>query len=112
VARLDFPAHNDLMAAFPFPHVLEIEATLRGSALSIATKVEPTGDVPVPVSFGFHPYLRLPGVPRAEWQVALPVRRGLELDERLIPTGESEPVRIEPGPLGQRSFDDGFSDLD
>ena len=38
-------------------------------------------DVPVPVSFGFHPYLLLPGVPRAEWQVAVPVRRRLDLDE-------------------------------
>jgi aldose 1-epimerase len=110
-AALDFAAHEELLAAFPFPHVLEMEVTVTGSALTIATTVEATGDVPVPVSFGFHPYLRLPELPRAQWQVALPVRRRLELDERLIPTGRSEPVRIEPGPLGERSFDDAFGEL-
>jgi aldose 1-epimerase len=111
-ARLDFNAHADLSRAFPFPHAVTLSATLSGSALSLTTTVEPTGDVPVPVSFGFHPYLRLPGVGRAEWQVAVPVRRQLDLDERLIPTGTSRPVRIDPGPLGERSFDDAFSDLD
>lgn len=111
-ARLDFAAHQELLAAFPFPHVVEIDATVNGSALTIATSVEATGEVQVPVAFGFHPYLRLPGLPRAEWQVALPVRRQLELDEHLIPTGRSEPVRIEPGPLGERSFDDAFEQLD
>src|SRR4051794_5834342 len=110
-ARLDFARHDDLMAAFPFAHVVELAVTLSGSALTIATTVDATGDTAVPISFGFHPYLRLPGVPRAEWQVALPVRRRLELDDRFIPTGRSEPVRIEPGPLGQRSFDDAFGEL-
>ena len=110
-ARLDFAAHDDLMAAFPFPHVVELEATLAGSALTITTRVKPSGDLGVPVAFGFHPYLKLPGVERADWQVAIPARRQLELDDRLLPTGQSRPVRIEPGPLGGRSFDDAFGDL-
>ena len=110
-ARLDFAAHEDLMAAFPFPHALELEATVAGSALTIATRVEPTGDAKVPIAFGLHPYLRLPDVARADWQIAVPARRQLELDDRLLPTGASRPVRIEPGPLGGRSFDDAFADL-
>src|SRR5439155_14009871 len=96
------------LAAFPFPHSIEVEATLRGTALTIATTVRPTADVAVPVAFGYHPYLRLPGLPRAAWQVALPVARRLELDERGIPTGSSEasgPIRYR---LGRRTFDDGF----
>jgi aldose 1-epimerase len=110
--ELDFAAHDDLMAAFPFPHLLRLSATVTGSALTISTTVEPTGEVPVPVSFGFHPYLQLPGAPRAEWQVAIPVRRRLILDAHLIPTGASDPIRIEPGPLRDRHYDDGFSELD
>jgi aldose 1-epimerase len=112
VARLDFAAHDELMAAFPFPHVLHLEAVVTGSALTLTTRVEPTGDVAVPVAFGFHPYLRLPGLPRSEWIVAVPARRRLELDERLLPTGASAPARVEPGPLGARSFDDALADLD
>ena len=44
---------------------------------------------PVPLSFGFHPYLALPGVARERWQVALPAREKLLLDERGLPTGAS-----------------------
>ena len=39
----------------------------------------------MPISFGYHPYLRLPGVPRAEWEVDLPVDRQLLLDEQPDP---------------------------
>jgi galactose mutarotase-like enzyme len=111
-ARLDFAAHEELMAAFPFPHELHVQAELAGDTLTIATILLPTGDVAVPVSFGWHPYLRLPGVPRADWRVELPVRRKAILDERGLPTGETEPVTIEPGPLGDRTYDDHFVELE
>ncbi len=65
----------------------------------------------MPVAFGYHPYLCLPGLPRSEWTVDIPVHTRLVLDERMIPTGEREPVRIERAPLGGRSFDDAYTDL-
>ena len=65
----------------------------------------------MPVSFGFHPYLRLPDVAREDWQVELPAMRRLELDERSIPTGASRPVAAQAGPLGARTFDDGYVDV-
>jgi galactose mutarotase-like enzyme len=111
-ARLDYSAHEELMAAFPFPHELHVEAELRDGALRIGTILLPTGDVAVPVSFGWHPYLRLPGVPRSNWHVELPVRRRALLDERGLPTGATEPVAIEPGALGDRTYDDHFVELD
>jgi aldose 1-epimerase len=107
-AVFDFGAHPLLTEAFPFPHRVEIEARLAGPRLRIATSLEPTGEVAVPVSFGFHPYLRLPGVPRAEWVLQAPVRERLELDERMLPTGRREAAGIETGPLGARTFDDPF----
>jgi galactose mutarotase-like enzyme len=80
-------------------------------ALHITTTLRATGDTPVPVSFGYHPYLTLPGVARSEFFVELPVRgRGI-LDDRAIPTGATEPVDIPPGPLGDRVYDDFFPDL-
>jgi aldose 1-epimerase len=111
-AVLDFGADAALLAAFPFPHTLTLDVTLRGTELSIATTLQPSADVAVPASFGFHPYLQLPGVARANWHIEAPVRRRLRLDARGIPTGESEPVAIEPGALGDRTFDDAFTDLD
>jgi aldose 1-epimerase len=111
VARLDFAARRELLAGFPFPHLLEQEVELEDGRLSIATTLR-AGDRPVPVSFGYHPYLRLPGVPRERWEVTLPVRRRAVLDDRGIPTGDGEPVDFQPGPLGERTFDDLFDQLD
>ena len=58
-ARFDFAADDVLMAAFPFAHELVLEATLSGPTLRVATTVHAAGDAPVPIAFGFHPYLRL-----------------------------------------------------
>ncbi len=107
-AAFDFTAQPGLMDAFPFPHTLLLEAALEGSTLTIAVTVAAAGLGPVPVSFGFHPYLRLPGVERGDWQLEVPVGERLLLDGRMLPSGEREPVRIEPGPLGDRTFDDAF----
>jgi aldose 1-epimerase len=108
-ARFDFAARDDLMAAFPFPHELRFEATLRGATLTIATTVRASGDVPVPIAFGFHPYLVLPGVPREDWHVEVPVREQLRLDGAKLPTGERLRTWIEPGRLGSRTFDDAYA---
>jgi galactose mutarotase-like enzyme len=112
VVELDLAARGDVMALFPFPHLLRIEAQLRGASLAIDTVVLATGRVPVPIAFGWHPWLRLPDVPRTEWEVELPVRRRMQLDAACLPSGRSEPVEIAPGPLGARSFDDLFVELE
>jgi aldose 1-epimerase len=107
-AELEVGDHSEVLSAFPFPHSVEVNATLRDSALTIATTVRPSSDVAVPLVFGYHPYLRLPNVPRASWQVEIPDARRLELDELGIPTGRSEASAPIRGPLGRRTFDDGF----
>jgi aldose 1-epimerase len=107
-ARFDFAAHEGLMRAFPFPHEVGIEVTLAGSRLTIATMVEATQDEPVPAAFGFHPYFQLPGVDRAHWEVEIPVRERLLLDERMLPTGEREATSVAGGPLRDRTFDDAY----
>jgi galactose mutarotase-like enzyme len=110
-ARLDFAARPELMAGFPFPHVLELTVELSDGRIGIDTELTPTGEVPVPVAFGFHPYLRLPGLERNRWTVELPVSSRMQLDDRMLPTGASEPVAIPPAPLAGRNFDDAFDGL-
>jgi aldose 1-epimerase len=107
-ASFDFGAHVLLMEAFPFAHTVELVAELSGAELTITTTVRAGAEGPVPISFGFHPYLRLPGVPRAEWVLEAPVREQLPLDDRQLPTGAREPVAIAPAPLGDRHCDDAF----
>jgi aldose 1-epimerase len=97
--------------AFPFPHRVEQVVTLDRFALTIATLVTPTADVAVPIAFGFHPYLRIPGVPRERWRLALPARRRVHTDARLIPDGRTESLPAETFPLGDRAFDDGYDGI-
>src|SRR3954453_10160 len=106
-AELDFDGH----AAFPFPHRIEQRVTLDPAALRIDTTLRATRGVPVPVAFGFHPYLALPGDERGEWSLTLPTRRRLLADARLIPTGEGVVEYAERRPLADRTFDDGYDEL-
>ena len=69
----------------------------------------PTGEHPVPLAYGFHPYLTLPDSGRGDWQVALPSMTSLETDPRHIPTGNSSPVDATRFPLGDRDLDDAFT---
>jgi galactose mutarotase-like enzyme len=107
-ATFNFAGRQELMAMFPFPHEVAFQARLRGTTLTITTTVHALGDAPVPISFGYHPYLRLPGVDRSEWEVEIPVCERFELDQRMLPTGELRPIEVDGGPLGSRTFDDGY----
>lgn len=110
-ARLNFEA-SELLTAFPFPHTISISATVTGCTLSLTTEVAATTPRAVPVSFGWHPYFCLPGVPRREWRVSLPVRRRARLDGLMIPTGRTLHVETVDGMLGSRAFDDLFTELE
>jgi aldose 1-epimerase len=99
---------DDLLASFPFPHEIGITAVVDRHGLEVTTSVRPTGRRPVPISFGWHPYLRLPGTRRDGLAVVLPPRTHLELDERGIPTGGERRRRAEITSLTGRTFDDGY----
>lgn len=97
----------ELLELFPFAHEAELEAVVAPGALTITTTVRASADDPVPVSFGFHPYLRLPGS-RSECWVRLPESQRLVLDEQSIPTGKREPLQPLEFQLQGTSWDDGL----
>lgn len=106
---------EDLLAVFPWRHVLELRASVAGARLEIETTVRasehgPPGEAALPVCFGFHPYLA-PGGEREAWELDLPVTRHLLLDERMIPTGASEPFANRAFVLGDSDWDDAFAGL-
>ncbi len=101
---------EDLLAAFPFPHALGQEISLDAGGLTVTTSLTPAGDDAVPIAFGYHPYLRLPGLDREGWRVELPAMRRLLLDERQVPSGKEEAFAGLAGPL-DRDYDDGFAGL-
>ncbi len=110
-AVFDSQLHPEVLEVFPFPHRLEVDARLEGARLTIRTSLTAL-DGPVPVAFGYHPYLRLPGLDRAEWRIRALFATGLVLDRHMIPTGEREPARMLDGALGARDFDDAFADVE
>jgi len=96
----------DLLTAFPFPHRIVAEIDVDGRSLSVSTNVTPIDDRAVPVSFGFHPYFRLPRGRRSSWRLLLPEREHLLLDDRSIPTGRRVREAPERDRIGSRTFDD------
>jgi galactose mutarotase-like enzyme len=111
VAELPFDEDPALLGAFPFPHRLTLEVEHGGDRVTVTTTLTPTGDVPVPVSFGFHPYFTLPGVTRGGIVLRAPAMTRLELDDHGIPTGGREEVRERHTVIGDAVLDAHFTDL-
>lgn len=109
-AEVDF-GDRELLASFPFPHRLALTVTLAERALRVRTSVAPTSERAVPLCFGFHPYLQLADVPRAQWIVETPPLRHLELDGQGLPTGETTPQPAMTETLGDKAFDDGYDEV-
>ena len=107
-ARLKWST-SDLLEIFPFNHQVELTASIQPDGLTLQTTLVADSETSVPVSFGFHPYLRIPELPRANWKLELPAMRKLSLDSRGIPTGNEEPYGGFNGRLEEISFDDGFA---
>lgn len=107
-AELDFGAHEELHASFPFPHRIELAVELSDRTLRVTTTVTATADKAVPLVYGYHPYLQLPDVARPQWQIETPTMRHLMLDDTGIPTGETAERPATAEPLGDTVFDDGF----
>src|ERR1700757_4841109 len=109
--ELDFGADPELLASFPFPHLLAVTVRLAEQTLTVRTAVTPTGDDAVPLCFGFHPYLQLPGVSRDQWIIETPPLRWLRLDGQGLPSRDTttQPARTER--LGDKAFDDGYDEV-
>ena len=108
-AEFDYGASKDRLRAFPFPHRVAVEARLDERGLRLTTEVAPTADRAVPISFCWHPYLRMPAGARRDWVVRWPKCEHIEVDEHVIPTGVRTPQAAERAPIGRRTFDDHYA---
>lgn len=76
---------------YPFPAQVSMHYQLAGrGALTITFSVTNHHTESVPVSVGWHPYFTLPGR-LADWQLQLPAGELVTLDDRLLPTGTTQP---------------------
>ena len=112
-SRLEFWKEPDLMAQWPFAHEYELTYSLAKGVLEVRLTVVNLSSQPMPLMVGFHPYYRIPDVPRDEWVARIPARQRVVADARLVPTGERAPMDLpSPLPLKGRTLDDGFIDLE
>ena len=112
-SRLEFWKYPALIAQWPFAHEYEMTYLLKDGVLEVRTTVINLSTEAMPVSFGFHPYFRIPDVPRDEWTAQLPPGgKAVVADERRIPSGELKPMDLpNPMPLKGRTLDDGYTAL-
>src|ERR1035441_4350517 len=111
-SRLEFWKYPNLMAQWPFAHEYEMTYSLSDGVLEVRTTVINLSTEAMPVVIGFHPFYRIPDIPRDAWTAHLPARQAVITDDRLIPTGEYKPMDLpDPLPLKGRTLDNGYRDL-
>ena len=107
-------ADDATLAVYPFHFELEVHFALRGSLLSVSTRVHNTGAGILPASFGYHPAFRWPlpyGESRDEHYLEFemdepaPVRR-LDHDGLLAPASHPTPVQGRRLALRDSLFDE------
>jgi len=112
-SRLLFWKHPELMAQWPFAHEYEMTYRLADGMLEVKLTVTNLSAEPMPVALGFHPFYRLPDVPRDQWVANIPARKIVVADSRLVATGEFKPYDLpNPLPLLGHPLDTGFTDLE
>ena len=111
-SRFEFSKYPELMAQFPFAHVVRMTYRLQNGVLEVHTLVHNLSTEPIPVAMGFHPYFNLHDSPRDQWKVHLAAREEYVLSEVLIPTGEKKPIKLpDPLPLEGTQLDHVFGGL-
>ena len=115
-STLDFFREPAWMKQFPFAHRITMTYRLQDGVLEVDTSIENMSAEPMPVSVGFHPYLKLTDSTRDEWTISVPAKTHWLLAQTKVPTGETEPIeRLFPNPqsaaLKDYNLDDVFTDL-
>lgn len=103
--------HDKSFVAYPFDGRLTVTYRLSDSeGLSVEFNVENTGKHAMPVALGWHPYFCLPGQ-LADWQLSLPEVKKVEINQRLLPTGEVAQFEgfNQLHPLGEIRLDNCFA---
>ncbi len=111
-SQLEFWRYPELMAQFPFAHVITMTYRLKGGTLEVATSVENLSSESMPLSLGYHTYYRLQDSPRDDWKVHVAAREEVLVSDALVPTGKTKPVEMaDPYPLRNSQIDTGFTAL-
>ena len=115
--KLEFFRFPQYMTQFPFAHTLTMTYRVQEGALEVHTRIDSMSAEPMPVAIGFHPYFQLTDSNREDWHLSVAAKTHWLLDDRTLPTGETEPItNILPDPknvaVKDVTLDDIFTDLE
>jgi len=101
---------------YPFLLGTAVHYELVSDGLQVTHFVENLGVESAPVAIGSHPYLKIGGVPTADLTLRLDAASHIEVDDRLLPTGEvpvdgTEWDFREGRRVGDVDLDDAFGEL-
>ncbi|UOQ88382.1 aldose 1-epimerase family protein [Agromyces endophyticus] len=101
---------------YPFLLGTAVHYELVADGLRVTHFVENLGGEAAPVAIGTHPYLKIGGVPTADLELRLDAASHIEVDDRLLPTGEvpvdgTEWDFREGRRVGDVQLDDAFGEL-
>lgn len=101
---------------YPFLLGTAVHYELVSDGLQVTHFVENLGVEAAPVALGSHPYLKIGGVPTADLTLRLDAASHVEVDDRLLPTGEipvdgTEWDFREGRRVGDIELDDAFGEL-
>ena len=91
---------------WPWPYRARQKVRLGADGLKLWLDITNLGDSPMPTGLGLHPYFRR----RPETKVRFAARGMIEIDERLIPTGETLPADLFANWGGETSLPEGLVD--
>jgi aldose 1-epimerase len=102
---------------YPWTVDLHVIYDLSADGLTVAFTATNLGAEPAPYALGAHPYLTAGDGPVDGWELTLPARTRLLVDEHLVPTGRADVRDTEldfrtPRRIGATSLDAAFTDLD
>jgi aldose 1-epimerase len=115
--KLEFFRIPQYMKQFPFAHTLTMTYRVQDGALEVRTRVDSMSGEPMPVAIGFHPYFQLTDSNREDWTLSVGAKTHWLVDERTLPTGETQPITKllrDPHNVAVKdvTLDDIFTDLE
>ena len=75
----------DWLRLFPFEHFLDMKTYLHEDEICIEMGIYNSGDKPMPLSFGFHPYFLIDPLKSVGLQLTIPMKDVLRVTHQLIP---------------------------
>ncbi len=101
----------EVSEGYPFSYLLDQTYRLtEKNGFECTTKISNTSDSSIPVGHGWHPYFKGGSEMINDLILAFPAKEVLEVDDRNIPTGGSEPYHTfnTPRPIGDTQLDHCF----